>query len=943
MAESRLGANFSIDITQLQAGLKTANKLIRESQSEFKAAAAGMDDWSHSEAGLNAKISSLNTQTSIQREKVRALKAEYQNLINNGLDPASDRAITLRTQINREEAALASNEKELRNNKQALKELGDQSVESGNKLEKFGQIAKTMGTAVVAALAAAGAAVFKLTKSAIDNYAEYEQLVGGVETLFGDSSQKVIEYANNAYKTAGMSANEYMETVTSFSASLLQGLGGDTEKAAEVANKALVDMSDNANKMGTDMEMIQNAYQGFAKQNYTMLDNLKLGYGGTQAEMARLINDSKVLGDVLVDERTVKNVSFDKIIEAIHVIQTNMGITGTTAKEASTTIQGSLSSMQAAWQNLLTGMADETADIDQLILNLVDSVGTFAENLLPRISVAMDGILKMVEKLLPEIPPLLEQFLPVLLEGVTNLLNGVIAILPQAIDTILKIVPQLITALLDMLPTILNAAISIVIQVVNTVDKMLPTVVDTVLKIIPILIKSLIGAIPQILEAAISLLMTVVKAVPIIITELLDVLPSLIDTIINTLLNAIPELINAVTTLFMTLVNAIPDVVQKLGQALPQIITIILTSLLNALPEVLNAAVTLLTAIVKAIPILLKGLVGALPSIIVAIVNALVNAIPLLLKTAITLLLTIVQAIPVLLAELYKEWPSVITTVIGALINAIPQVLQAAISLLMAVVDAIPVLITSLLETLPNVVVTIIQTLLSMFPELLEAGITLLMALIEAIPTIITELLVALPHIITTIVNTLIMAVPQIIQAAFTLLMGIVSAIPEVLPEIIAKIPEIITGIVDGLIDGIPQIIDAGADMLEGLFEGFVDPKMIWEQVKSLGNNILDGIKGFFGIKSPSKLMEKVIGKNLALGIGEGFENNIGDVNDQISKAIRLEDAKINIVRTISGEAGGKSVVVNQYNTYSQAHSRYELYQSKKQTAAAVRLALGTV
>ena len=250
MASERLGASFSIDVSQLQAGLNTANRLIRESQSEFRAAAARMDDWTASEAGLNAKINSLNNITAIQKEKIRALKAQYQQLIDEGLDPASDRAIQLRTQINNEQAALRANEQELRRNTEALEQLGEASEESGEKVSKLGEIAKAAGKAIGVALAAAGAAVVALTKSAIENYAEYEQLVGGVETLFDTSSKKVIEYANNAYKTAGMSANEYMQTVTSFSASLLQGLGGDTDKAAEIANQALVDMSDNANKMG---------------------------------------------------------------------------------------------------------------------------------------------------------------------------------------------------------------------------------------------------------------------------------------------------------------------------------------------------------------------------------------------------------------------------------------------------------------------------------------------------------------------------------------------------------------------------------------------------------------------------------------------------------------------------------------------------------------------
>ena len=278
----------------------------------------------------------------------------------------------------------------------------------GKALGKIGSAAVKVGAVAGAGIAAVATGIGALTKQAIGEYSNYEQLVGGVETLFKDSSDKVVKYANDAYKTAGLSANEYMDTVTSFSASLLQGLGGDTDKAAEIANQAIVDMSDNANKMGTDMASIQNAYQGFAKQNYTMLDNLKLGYGGTASEMARLINDSGVLGDTVeVTADTVNDVSFDKIIEAIHVIQDNMDITGTTAKEASTTIQGSIGMMQSAWTNFLTGMADPDQDFDALLGNLVDSVVTVADNLIPRIVATLprivQGILKLIQSLAPQI------------------------------------------------------------------------------------------------------------------------------------------------------------------------------------------------------------------------------------------------------------------------------------------------------------------------------------------------------------------------------------------------------------------------------------------------------------------------------------------------------------------------------------------------------------
>lgn len=274
---------------------------------------------------------------------------------------------------------------------------------AGNAKSIASSIGSGLATAAkvgAAGIAAAAGAVTALTTASVKNYAEYEQLVGGIDTLFAASSAKVQKYAANAFLTAGMSANDYMDTVTSFSASLLQGLGGDTDKAAEIANRAITDMSDNANKMGTSMEAIQNAYQGFAKQNYTMLDNLKLGYGGTASEMARLINDSGVLGSQMtVTAKTVNDVSFDKIIEAIGVVQDKMGITGTTAAEAASTIQGSISSMQSAWQNLLTGISDENADLGALTGNLIESVATVADNLVPRIGQAISGVAEAFQKL----------------------------------------------------------------------------------------------------------------------------------------------------------------------------------------------------------------------------------------------------------------------------------------------------------------------------------------------------------------------------------------------------------------------------------------------------------------------------------------------------------------------------------------------------------------
>ena len=273
---------------------------------------------------------------------------------------------------------------------------------------------KTAAKIGTAAIAATAAAVATLAKQAVTAYADYEQLVGGVETLFSNlegtvsAAPEVLANAERAYRTAGLSANEYMETVTGFSAALIAGLEGDYSRAAEISDMAITDMADNANKMGTSMESIQAAYQGFAKQNYTMLDNLKLGYGGTRSEMERLLSDAEAFSGVHYD---ISNLA--DVYEAIHVIQTEMGIAGTTAQEASTTISGSLSMVKAAWRNLLAGLGREDVDMDQLIGELVDSALTAFNNLLPVIGRALKGIGELIVGIAPvivkELPGLIAQ------------------------------------------------------------------------------------------------------------------------------------------------------------------------------------------------------------------------------------------------------------------------------------------------------------------------------------------------------------------------------------------------------------------------------------------------------------------------------------------------------------------------------------------------------
>lgn len=341
--------------------------------------------------------------------------------------------------------------------------------------KEIGNISKKMATVFVASVGAASTAMTGLLTSSIKAFAAVEQSIGGVETLFKKSADTVIANSKKAYTTAGIDANTYMEQVTSFSASLLQSVEGDTTKAAEVADMAIIDMADNANKMGTSIESIQNAYQGFAKQNYTMLDNLKLSYGGTKEEMQRLLSDAKEITGVKYD---IKNLN--DVYTAIHVIQQELDITGTTSKEASTTILGSVSSAKAAFQNFIAG----TGGVEEVV-NTFITAGTNISNaiikMLPQIT---EGITKIINGLIPLLPQFMKALFPGIVQGGVLLLNAII-----------EMTPQIIEVLANMLPSIIQALVNGFVLVINTLAEqapvLIPIVIDAILQTIPILIDNL--------------------------------------------------------------------------------------------------------------------------------------------------------------------------------------------------------------------------------------------------------------------------------------------------------------------------------------------------------------------------------------------------------------------------------------------------------------------
>lgn len=501
----------------------------------------------------------------------------------------------------------------VKNMNESMKDATNSASKMSSVMKGIGSSAIKVGKGLAVAGAAAATAVTALVSKSVGAFSDYEQLTGGVETLFGAGGRSVEEYAqsvgksvsdiqgkydslmsaqnvvlenaNKAYMTAGMSANEYMDTVTGFSASLISSLGGDTNKAADYANSALVDMSDNANKMGTDMESIKNAYQGFAKQNYTMLDNLKLGYGGTQEEMKRLLSDAEKLTGQRYDIS-----SFADITQAIHAIQTQMDITGTTAKEASTTISGSWGSLKAAFQNVLVGLTTGGDMFDQSLDALINTAVTFGQNIIPAIKGALSGVGYLIEGLAPvigeTIPPLINDLAPTLANSAVSLISslvngltqnatqfseclsnmiivavaGISTVVPQLLDAASKIVSNLMQGLTNSMPQIVNGAVTLVEGLVNGLVNNIPLLIMGAVQLVASLANGLIANLPRIIDAGVNLITGIVSASYSMMPQIIQNGMQLVVNLAVGLVRAIPQLIAALPRITGAIVKGFKSV-----------------------------------------------------------------------------------------------------------------------------------------------------------------------------------------------------------------------------------------------------------------------------------------------------------------------------------------------------------------------------------------------
>ena len=561
------------DTTELTKALKDVNSVISKSNSELKNLNQALKLDPKNTELLSQKQEVLKNNIKATTERLNTLKEAQKQMgaYNSLTDEQKESYRALSVEIAKGESALKGMKKELH----ATSTVNLEGLKEG--LKKVGDVALDVSKKLLQVSAAVGTALSGVVAAGVKSFSEFEQNIGGVETLFKENYEKVVENAKNAWKTAGLSANEYMQNVTSFSASLLQSLDGDTQKAAAYADRAMIDMSDNANKMGTSIEMIQNAYQGFAKQNYTMLDNLKLGYGGTKTEMERLIKDASGMTEemeklgISVD---ATDMSFGNIVNAISVMQLHMGIAGTTADEAKRTITGSVNAMKAAFDNFLNGSGSPEV-LAEAVTNVFINIGAAISELAPNI---LNGIVTLIQTLLPQVIQILMDLIPQLLDAITSIIDQLLTMLQSNTDGIASTISTLIDKVVEFittnLPKIIEAALLILEALALGIVQSLPTMIPSIIECILTIVDTLIEHLDEIIDAALQIILALAEGLIEALPKLIERLPEIITKIVMKLTEPemLLKMIKASLQLILALGKGLIEAIPQLLALIPQII-----------------------------------------------------------------------------------------------------------------------------------------------------------------------------------------------------------------------------------------------------------------------------------------------------------------------------------------------------------------------------------
>jgi len=706
-----------------------------------------------------------------------------------------------------------------------------------------GEVAKTTAKVTAAVTAAAGAGVIALTKAAVASYGEYQQLAGGIETLFKGSSDKMMKYAETAYKTAGISKNRYMTIAIESSAAMINSLGGDTEKAAEYTNMAITDMSDNVNKMGTTFESLQNAYRGFSRGNFTMLDNLSLGFAGTKQGMQELLDKAKELSGIEYDIS-----SYSDIVQAIHVVQQEMGITGTTAAEAAHTITGSLGSVKAAWQNLVTSLADPKADLGQLISDLVDTAEAAVKNLVPTIVNALEGIAQLIEKIVPiigeKLPELIRSIVPSILRAATSVVRSLADALPTLIDMLAEEIPKVLN---ELLPVIIDGLTTLAQGIAKVLPKLAQVIADNVDVFVDGVV-SIIGAIGQ---------------------AFLDTFPILFPALVNIVVKTISKLADLFSKNANMIVGGILDIV-----------TCIIDTLTDpkVLGTLIDATVTILEALMDALANNMDKVEQVIEVLVENTVDLLIECTPILLEGLLRLLWALIKGLGAALGEGFGELVIFLGQKGSEIIHGIAQFLADAL--------------WHVTEGLSSIMTNIIMWCYDAISSLAEKGRQIWNTLGETLTNYIGTFKETIQNFWNNIKQKFENVFSGIYDIGKNLMLGLWNGIKDFGGHVVNGVKNLGRSIVNGFTSIFqthsPSRVmrKIGQYVVEGLGLGIEDEESgVVKNVKDFGLSIIEALEKTLQIHSPSKKAERD-GKFFAQGFGIGFMKEIDNQDKMISGAI---------------------------------------------------------
>lgn len=797
-----------------------------------------------------------------------------------------------------------------------VKEVEHETSGLGSKVNTIFSAIGKVGKVAATGLAVSFAAVSAVIGKSIKEYADYEQLWGGVQKLYGTAGKSIEEYAqsvgksvdqvrgeysnletaqnlmlqqaNEAYKTSGLSANKYMEQATSFSAALINSLGGDTVAAAKQTDVAMRAISDNFNTFGGDIQNVQNAFQGFAKQNYTMLDNLKLGYGGTKSEMERLIADANEYAKSIGMAGNLTIDSFSDIVTAIDLVQQKQGIAGTTAREAATTISGSIGMLKGAWENLLAGLANKDADITKLVSNVVDSMQAVITNVAPVFETAANGLLQLIDNVIPlltsKLPSVIDQFLPKLVQVAANLFVGLAKALPSLVTSLISMIPIIFNsikkALIDASPQLIESGKLIVEgfkeffsgDAVTDFAEMVAGIYEKVGEFLQ-------EGLPTFMEYGGMILNALLQGMATVIPSVFVLAADIINGLVAGLSQQLPSIATAAG-------NIISGLVEGLIQAIPKILTAAAEIVINLVQGIINALPSLLDAGMKIVNSLTQGINSVLPQIPAIIVNLVQNLVNIIMSTDwIGLGSKVIQYIANGVQAVFSLIPTLIKTIFDLVVQMVTQIDWLGLGIF--VIKTIWNGIQSLFSLIPSLLNNIGTTAVNLFRSIDWVGLG--QSVINFIVNGIRFLITSIPNLLQTIGNNALSLFQSIdwvglgskvITFIVNGVKALINALPDALKSIATKAFNAVKNIdwlglgkaiINGIVNGIKAVGDKIKDTLTGLAKG-----------------ALDKAKSLLGINSPSRVFRDEVGKMIGLGMIEGINSTVPKVTKAMEELLEI-------------------------------------------------------